>query len=564
MLKLIPAVKNLQIREGFLRKKAIIPPACPDSRLSKAFAKLPCAPDGVTVMLTIGGDGSEGYRLTVEIDRIAIYAESAAGAFCAVQTLRQLFAHEKVPCLEITDKPDFAVRGFYHDITRGRIPTLESLKTLVDDMAYFKLNQLQLYVEHVFPFKETAELIQKTGCITPQELVALQDYCKENFIEFVPSLSTFGHMYEILNQPEFKHLAVLSDYVPSPNFWAERMAHHTINPLTQGGFQLADSLIAQYYGLFESEYFNICCDETFDIDRHLECDDPGKVYADFVKQLIAAVKARGKKVMMWADILLKHPEVIDDIPEDTIFLNWKYIKEPPEELVQTLAEMGKTQIVCPGNTAWNRLCENVEVEEGNITAMARYGHKYGALGVLNTNWGDWGHPCSLELGMYGMVLGAQVSWNAEAEPGQELDEAVDMHLYRRVGGMAVLRKLSEMHRGVIWKDLVRAYIQLRHEGKNQQPHVSREDLAFVQKSYLELKEQLSGTWEKDSYRKEMLSCAQGLCVMAELSMKMAGQPVDRVTDTPSWIKAYRENWLASNKQSELCNLTDMFGWIENM
>lgn len=563
MLKLIPAVKELQLHEGYLRKKAIFFETCPDPRLEKALKKLPCEVSGVPVTVVVSGDGSESYSLTVEENAITIRGESAAGAFYGIQTLRQLFRHERVPCLHIQDQPDFSVRGWYHDITRGRIPTVDTLKSLIDDMAYYKLNQLQLYVEHVFPFRETADLVKKTGCITAEELKELEDYCEENFIEFIPSLSTFGHMYEILNQPQYKHLAILDNYQPSPNFWTERMSHHTVNPLKEGSLPLVDSLIGQYLPLFKSNYFNICCDETFDLDRYLDCDDPGKVYADFVKQIIATVRSRGKDVMMWADILLKHPEVLGDIPEDTVFLNWKYIAQPPEEIVQTLAKMGKKQIVCPGNTTWNRLCENVEVEEGNISAMARYGKKYGALGVLNTGWGDWGNPCSLELGMYGLVLGAEKSWSVDTPTGDALDKAVDMHLYAQEGGMQLLRTLSQMHRGIIWKDFVRAYLELRHEGKNTQPHVAEEDLAFIQKTYLQLKEQLGGTWEKDSYRAEMLSCAEGLCVIAELSMKMAGIPVERLTDTKAWVDTYCENWLARNKQSELSNIRDMFLNIEN-
>ena len=563
MLNFIPSVKKLKLLEGFLNEKAISYQSIPDHRLEKALAKLPFDKSGVPVQISTQGDGSESYTLTVTQEGITIEGESPVAAFYAIQTLRQLFAHDRVPCVKIQDWPDFPHRGFYHDITRGRIPTLQTLKTLVDDMAYYKLNSLQLYVEHVYPFEECKELVEKSGCITAEELQELEAYCEENFIEFIPSLSTFGHMYEILNLPQYKHLAVLADYEPTPNFWAERMAHHTINPLAEGGMELVDSLLNQYVPLFKSNYFNICCDETFDLDRYLECEDPGAVYADFVKKIIANVRARGKDVMMWADILLKHPEVIDDIPEETIFLNWKYIKEPPEELVKTLADMGKKQIVCPGNTTWNRLCENVEVEEGNICSMARYGKKYGALGVLNTSWGDWGNPCSIELGMYGLVLGAQVSWNADAQTGDELDKAADLHLYRKEKGMNYLRTLSQMHEHIIWKDFVRAYIQLRHEGINEQPHVTEEGLAFIQETLLRLRKELADPWKKDNYRREMLSCAEGLCVIAELSMKMAGLPVERITDTQAWIKTYRENWLVTNKPSELHNLEEMFLWIEN-
>jgi hypothetical protein len=98
---------------------------------------------------------------------------------------------------------------------------------------------------------------------------------------------------------------------------------------------------------------------------------------------------------MWADILLEHPETIEELADDICFLNWNYDAEPSEEKIVQLAKKGRKQIVCPGTTTWNRFCENVAVEESNISLMAEYGYKHGAIGMLNTNWGDWGNPCSI-------------------------------------------------------------------------------------------------------------------------------------------------------------------------
>ena len=148
MLNLIPAVKSLKVLKGVLRKKTIFfEKTGLEPRFVKALRKLPVEADGVKLSITVTGTAGEGYTLSVAEDAIAITAESNAGAFYAIQTLRQLFTHESVPCVQIEDAPDFPYRGFYHDITRGRISKVETL--------------LQLYVEHVFPFKETADLVKK-------------------------------------------------------------------------------------------------------------------------------------------------------------------------------------------------------------------------------------------------------------------------------------------------------------------------------------------------------------------------------------------------------------------
>lgn len=557
MIKVIPAVKKQTLLDGQLKNKAIcFDAAGMDSRLVKALSKLPQAADGAKLTLRLTGGTQECYTLRVEAQAISIEAQTEAGAFYAIQTLRQLFTQQQVPCLYIEDAPDFPHRGFYHDVTRGRIPTVETLKQLIDDMAYYKLNSLQLYVEHVFPFKETEGLIQKTGCMTAEEMKELESYCEENFITFIPSLSTFGHMFEILNQPQYKHLAVLDTYEADPNFWWDRMRHHTINPLKEESLPLVESLIDQYLPLFKNNFFNICCDETFDLDKYLECDNPGKVYADFVKKIISVVRSRGKDVMMWADILLKHPEVIDDIPDETVFLNWFYCVPVPEENVEKLAKMGKKQIVCPGTTTWNRFCEDVDVEEENICKMAEYGYKYNALGVLNTNWGDWGNPCSMELGMYGMVLGAAKSWDVQTAVDADFYSKVNHLLYHGEDGIGCLKTLCAMHKNVIWRDFVRNYHSLRLTGELERPVITAQDVADIQKNYLQLKEALAGqTWELDNYRKEILSAAESICLVAELAAKLAGLQVQRVTDTEDWARTYEENWLRGNKQSELSEMT---------
>ena len=119
------------------------------------------------------------------------------------------------------------------------MPTLETLKWLVDQMAYCKLNSLQLYVEHTYEFKEYAEVTARTGCPTAAEIRELDAYCKENFIDFISSLATFGHLYELLELPQYKHLTEIENHVVDQIFWKDRMEHHTIDPTNPESFPLS-------------------------------------------------------------------------------------------------------------------------------------------------------------------------------------------------------------------------------------------------------------------------------------------------------------------------------------
>ena len=84
----------------------------------------------------------------------------AAGA-----TLRQLLREygRRLPCLKIRDWPDFARRGVMLDISRGRVPKLETLLDLVERLADFKINEFQLYTEHTFAYRKLQIRLAKLG-----------------------------------------------------------------------------------------------------------------------------------------------------------------------------------------------------------------------------------------------------------------------------------------------------------------------------------------------------------------------------------------------------------------
>lgn len=569
MLKLIPAVKELKLFDNIWTTSAInYKKGSFFPRLELALADLEVRENGIPFDIELLAEDTEAYKLTIDETGIHVKADSEAGAFYAIQTLKQIIANGQVPYLEIQDKPDFEHRGFYHDITRGKVPTVETMKQFIDQMAYYKLNSLQLYVEHVYEFKECKALNEELGYFTKEEMQELDQYCKERFIDFIPSLSTFGHLYEMLELDEFKHLRAWKDFVPCENRWHERMAHHTLNPLLPESEEVVKSLIDQFVPAFTSETFNICCDETFDLNMLGSEEEAGKMYVDFTKMIIEYVESKGKKVMMWADVLVEHPECINDIPEDIVFLNWDYEPNPPEEKVRKFSELGRKQIICPGTGTWRRLCEHVSVEEQNISKMAEYAHKYHALGILNTNWGDWGNPASLELTMYGTVLGAAKSWAVDTEINEAFYNAVNHLVYGADQAVQTLAEISEAQDLVKWMPFTVDYLEDRYQ-KKMEPELpvfefTEKNVEQIQNTYQKCRESLAGQkWTFDEAREEMLICIEGICVMAELLAKLKGIAVDRMTNTEEWLAKYSAKWEAKNKLSELSAIQEMFEYLEN-
>ncbi len=542
-----------------------------DDRLKKAVEKLPLDNRGIPLKITGEQGTGEGYTLKVTNKEIQLNADGAHGVFYGIQTLRQIFENDNICELTIKDKPDFKYRGYYHDVTRGKVPKTETIKSLIDDLAYFKINSFMIYIEHAFKFKEFEGVFDETCYLDGEEIRELDEYCYDNFIDFVPSVATFGHMYELLQQDRYAHLREIDNYKPEYVFWYERMLHHTLDPLNPESFEVVKSMLDQYLPNFRSDTVHICGDEPFDllIGKHKDMDTDG-LYVDFMLKIIEYVKSKGKKVMMWGSSIQEivgrgNTECAKRIPEDVVLMPHGYLADAPEQRVINIKKLPNPVVVSPGTSSWFRLVENVGISDKNIPRITGFAKKYELDGMLNTSWGDYGNPCSIELGMYGAVMGAEKCWNAQTDVADdEFKKTVSLLLYKQSKGAQYLYELSALAEGAEYATFVRDYSNIISTGKIDVELPDEKTLretsegcrAFVQKLSLQEK------WEKDNYRQEMLLAAEGVAVCAELFAKTMGYSVARWTNTDDWLKKYRTMWLKKNKESELAEIEKMFRYLE--
>ena len=387
------------------------------------FTRSAVAGPSIRLIRTGADENAESYQLTTAQTEIRITAKSETGLFYGLQTLRQLIHTEgtELPVLKIDDAPDYPARGFYHDCTRGKIPALETLFMLADKLAYYKMNQLQLYIEHTFAFARHSDMWSGADPLTAEEIIRLDHYCRERHIDLVPSLSTFGHFYMGLRSQRKKHLNELDVDAPAlPFSFRDRMAHYTLNASDPDSLRLVEDMLAEFLPLFSSSYFNICCDETFDLGKGknaakvAKLGSKEKLYVDFLLKIIAAVKKYGKQVMFWGDIIAKAPELIKKLPSDTIPLEWDYSAEANRRDTKIMQKSGLKFYVCPGVSGWNAFLNRINPASQNIVNYAARGLKFGAVGLLNTDWGDYGHVNLLGCSYHGLALGAASAWNCKA------------------------------------------------------------------------------------------------------------------------------------------------------
>lgn len=406
----------------------------------------------------------DAYRLTVTPENVIVAGGSDESILHGVMTLRQWIIRHgaALPALTIEDRPDLKNRGYYLDCSRGRVPTLETLKRYADLLCRYKLNEWQLYIEHTYLFRDLSEAWREDTPLTAQEIMELDAYCRARHIELVPSLSSFGHMYQILSTKTCCDLCELPDSEKQPftyTYWGD---HHTLNVSHPDAMDFIKRLISEYRALFTSNKFNICCDETFDLckGRSASLIKPGgdahPLYMAHVTELCRWLLAQGVTPMFWGDIMWRHPEAYREIPEGVICLNWGYLPNQREDEIRDLAAMGATQYACPGVCTWQHWIPLVRDSFDNNRLMCRHAHKYGAVGLLNTDWGDYGHVCHPWLSVPGILYGAAFAWNAQEVDFDEVNRAVSFLEYGDREGlfMQALTALSG-HEAFDWFRAVR-------------------------------------------------------------------------------------------------------------
>ena len=215
----------------------------------------------------------QAYQLKITRKRIVITGH-IAGLRYGLQTLTQLInqSHEGLACCLVEDYPGIAERGLIYDVTRGKIPTLDTLKSLADLCVTLKMNQLQLYVEHSFAFSCLSEIQGGEDVLTPGEILTLDAYCRDRGVELVPCLASFGHLYMILSTKSWEEYCEKENSSLQEFSFYSRQREHTINISHSGSVDFIRRFQKEFLPLFSSRRFNICADETFDLGTGRSCE----------------------------------------------------------------------------------------------------------------------------------------------------------------------------------------------------------------------------------------------------------------------------------------------------
>lgn len=433
------SIEEIQNLKEFLTK----------SKVKKSAGKweLTVADKKVVVYFKIDDDLThfDEFHIDLTSEKINLTAKNKNGLNYGKQTLLQLMNYalstEKgLQSIAIKDWADIERRGFMLDVSRDKVPTMESLYALIDQLEEWRINEFQLYTEHTFAYRNHKKVWENASPLTAEEIQKLDEYTREKGIDLVPNQNSFGHMENWLKYDEYLDLAECESDCETE--WGKRK-RTALAPTNPKSLELMRELYDELLPNFSSTYANIGGDETVELglgkSKTLsEETGKGKVYLDFLKKLNEEIIRNGKQTLFWGDIVLNHAELIKDIPQNMTALVWGYDAGYPfDKNLKKFKDADIDFYVVPGTSTWRSEIGRNHNAFINLKEAITAAKKYGARGYLITEWGDYGHFQPKSVSYASLILGANYAWNYSKKTEANLENLLNKYVFKdETGNMA--------------------------------------------------------------------------------------------------------------------------------
>ena len=388
-IALVPLPVELSRQSGELTLNGSVAVSGPDS-LARTIVSLNGDFPGIEFKMVSSGAGrltvspdselpSEGYSLTVTPREIDIKAADCAGAFYAMQTLRQLYNHSThtFPAVEITDYPRFAYRGFMLDEGR-HIFGVDQVKKVLDMMALNKLNRFHWHLTEdqgwrmevpAYPRLATVAARRKSDRLgrkghvadsipygsyyTDAQMREIVDYASDRFIEIIPEIDIPGHSQAaIAAYPEI----LACDPENQHEVWTHMgVSDDVINVANPAAVRFAKDVIDHAIEIFPYGYLHLGGDEcpTSKWQKNADCraqlDSIGSTdfrdlqlnfYRELQRHIDSKPAADRRRLIFWNEVLHGNTDMLDS---DIVVMAWVGADKAAREA----AEKGFSTILTP-------------------------------------------------------------------------------------------------------------------------------------------------------------------------------------------------------------------------
>ena len=295
-----------------------------------------------------------------------------------------------------TSKSDnFSVVAYHVDL-RVQIMPMPTLKALAKEISTLGFNTLIMEWEATYPYKQHS-IISNRYAYSREEVTEFINYSEGLGLDVIPLQQSLGHAEYILMHERYAYL---------------RADKRNLSQIDPTRLDVARDFFTELYSdmlsTHQSQYVHIGGDET----RILDCkrcqeawgDDgeelgKSKLYVEYMTMIAEIVIAQGKTPLLWADMILAHPDAIADMPKNVIYIDWNYgwkfdrFGENPRTLIKEygLKFWGASSIRSSPDdyhvTSWSKHMKNQAV-------YVSYARESGFEGMVLTSWstsGEYGY-----------------------------------------------------------------------------------------------------------------------------------------------------------------------------
>lgn len=305
----------------------------------------------------------ESYELRISKDSIVVNAINEAGAFRAIQTIRQLIPFESItaekqefiiPTGVIIDEPNYTYRGAMLDVSRHFF-TVDDVKKYIDGLAYYKINTLHLHLSddqgwrlEIKSWPELANIGGLTevggedgGFYTQEDYTEIINYAAKHHIIVIPEIDMPGHThaastaYPFLNGAK-DYIKVLDQSNPDRRsllYTGMDVGFSTFDTRKEEVYDFIDDVIREIAAITPGPYIHLGGDESLVTEK----DD----YIYFVTRVSKIINKYGKTMVGWDEV------VTADIPDNSIVQFWA-----EEENAKQAKEKGLKIIMSPAKKAY--------------------------------------------------------------------------------------------------------------------------------------------------------------------------------------------------------------------
>lgn len=395
-------------------------------------------PDGAIFLTTAGGDtelGEEGYEITITEDQLKVAANSAAGLFYAVQTIRQLLP-EKIELPEgqqgpweiatgtIRDYPQFGWRGSMLDVARHFF-NVDDVKRYIDLIAAYKMNILHLHLSDDqgwrIEIKSWPNLTThggstevgggEGGFYTQEQYADIVRYAQDRFVTIVPEIDVPGH----INAALASYGELNPNGKPTELYTGTEVGFSTLQIGKEVSFKFVDDVMRELAAMTPTPYLHVGGDEAHVTKK--------PDYIKFVNRFADIVKSHGKQMVGWEDISQA------DIDSTAIAQHWH-----SNELAAEAASKGARIILSPADRVY------IDMQYDSTTKLGLHWAAY----VEVDRAYNWNPETQLQNVPLDQVLGVEAPlWT---ETITTMDE-IEYMVFPRLPGVAELAWTPASRRG---------------------------------------------------------------------------------------------------------------------